>query len=150
MITKSLPLYAKENSKKGRYTLNDCFLIFWFRFFYKYQSLVENKALKALGDIIVRDYSSVSGFMMERWFVQKFQEQGRYVVGKWWDRKGANEIDLIVVDPITKEAWIYELKKQGYRHKEDEFHKKVDNVLSQTPELKKLTIHFGSLSLQDM
>ena len=150
VITKSLPIFAKENSKKVRYQLSDCFLTFWFRFFYKYQSLVENKALKALGDIVQRDYNSVSGFMMERYFMKKFQEEGRYIIGKWWDRKGGNEIDLIVVDPIAKEAWIYELKKQGYRYKEDEFREKVDNVLSQTPELRKLTIHLGSLSLEDM
>ena len=150
VITKSLPIFAKENSKKVRYVLNDCFLIFWFRFFYKYQALVENKALKALGDIIKRDYSGVSGLMMERYFTKKFQEEGRYIVGKWWDRKGDNEIDLIVVDIIEKEAWIYELKKQGYRYKEDAFREKVDKALEQTPELRKMTIHVGSLSLEDM
>ena len=150
VITKSLPIFAKENSKKVRYQLNDCFLIFWFRFFYKYQALIENKALKALGEIVQRDYSSVSGFMMERYFMKKFQEEGRYIIGKWWDRKGENEIDLIVVDPIRKEAWIYELKKQGYRYKENEFREKVDKALEQTPELRKMTIHLGSLSLEDM
>jgi hypothetical protein len=150
IITKSLPIYAKENSKKVRYTLNDCFLTFWFRFFYKYQALVENKALKALGDIIMRDYSSVSGFMMERYFMQKFREEGRYVVGKWWDRKGLNEIDLIVVDPVAKEAWVYELKKDESRYNESEFKEKVDFMLSQTPELKKMKIHIGSLSKNDM
>ena len=150
VITKSLPMFAKENSKKVRYQLNDCFLIFWFRFFYKYQALVENRALKALGDIIQRDYDSVSGLMMERYFMKKFQEEGRYVVGKWWDRKGENEIDLIVVDPVGKETWIYELKKQGYRYKEDELRRKVEKVLEQTPELRKMTIHLGSLSLDDM
>ena len=150
VITKSLPIFAKENSKKVRYQLNDCFLIFWFRFFYKYQALVENKALKSLGEIIERDYSSVSGLMMERYFMKKFQEEGRYIIGKWWDRKGENEIDLIVVDLIGKEAWIYELKKRGYRYKENEFREKVDKVLEQTPELRKMTIHVGSLSLEDM
>jgi hypothetical protein len=150
VITKSLPIFAKENSKKVRYHLNDCFLIFWFRFFYKYQALIENKALKALGEIIQRDYSSVSGFMMERYFMKKFQEEGRYIIGKWWDRKGENEIDLIVVDPIQKEVWLYELKKQGYRYKENEFREKVDKVLEQTPELRKMTVHLGSLSLDDM
>ena len=150
VITKYLPVFAKENSKKVRYQLNDCFLIFWFRFFYKYQALVENKALKSLGEIIQRDYSGVSGFMMERYFMKKFQEEGRYIIGKWWDRKGENEIDLIVVDPIQKEAWIYELKKQDYRYKENEFKEKVDKVLEQTPELRKMTIHLGSLSLEDM
>ncbi len=150
VITKSLPIFAKENSKKVRYQLNDCFLIFWFRFFYKYQALVENKALKALCDIIQRDYSGVSGLMMERYFMKKFREEGRYIIGKWWDRKGENEIDLIVVDPIGKETWIYELKKQEYRYKEDELREKVDKVLEQTPELRKMTIHLGSLSLEDM
>ena len=150
VITKSLPIFAKENSKKVRYQLNDCFLIFWFRFFYKYQAFVENKALKSLGEIIERDYSSVSGLMMERYFMKKFQEEGRYIIGKWWDRKGENEIDLIVVDPIQKEAWMYELKKQGYRYKENEFREKVDIVLEQTPELRKMTIRIGSLSLEDM
>ena len=150
VITKSLPIFAKENSKKVRYQLNDCFLIFWFRFFYKYQALVENKALKSLGEIIERDYNSVSGLMMERYFMKKFQEEGRFIIGKWWDRKGENEIDLIVVDPIGKEAWIYELKKQDYRYKENEFREKVDKVLDQTPELRKMTIHIGSLSLEDM
>ena len=150
VITKSLPIFAKENSKKVRYQLNDCFLIFWFRFFYKYQAFVENKALKSLGEIIERDYSSVSGLMMERYFMKKFQEEGRYIIGKWWDRKGENEIDLIVVDPIGNEAWIYELKKQSYQYKENEFREKVDKVLEQTPELRKMTIHIGSLSLEDM
>ncbi len=150
VITKSLPIFAKENSKKVRYQLSDCFLIFWFRFFYKYQAFVENKALKSLGEIIKRDYSSVSGLMMERYFMKKFQEEGRYIIGKWWDRKGENEIDLIVVDLIGKEAWIYELKKQDYRYKENEFREKVDKVLEQTPELRKMTIHVGSLSLEDM
>jgi hypothetical protein len=150
VITKSLPLFAKGNSKKVRYQLNDCFLIFWFRFFYKYQALVENKAMKSLGEIIQRDYSSVSGFMMERYFMKKFREEGRYIIGKWWDRKGENEIDLIVVDPVQKEAWIYELKKQGYRYNENELREKVDTVLDKTPELRKMTIHLGSLSLEDM
>ena len=100
--------------------------------------------------IIKRDYSGVSGLMMERYFTKKFQEEGRYIVGKWWDRKGDNEIDLIVVDIIEKEAWIYELKKQGNHYKEDVFREKVDKVLEQTPELRKMTIHVGPLSLEDM
>ena len=150
LITKYQPIFAKESSKKVRYQLNDCFLIFWFRFFFKYQALVENKALKALDTIIRRDYSSVSGLMMERYFARKFQEQEQYVIGKWWDRKGFNEIDLVVVDPIGKEAWAYELKKDESRYDEESFKKKVDIMVQQTPELHKMKIHIGSLSKSDM
>lgn len=150
LITKALPIFSKPNSKKMRYQLDDCFLIFWFRFFYKYQSLVENKALKTLDAIIQRDYSTVSGFMMERYFARKFEEEGKYIIGKWWDRKGENEIDLIVVDPIAKEAWIYELKKQGERYDAKALKEKVKVMVAQTPELAKLKLHLGSLSIDDM
>ena len=150
LISKYQPIYAKQNSKKVRYQLDDCFLIFWFRFFFKYQALVENKALKALGDIICRDYDGLSGLMMERYFVRKFQEEGRYLVGKWWDRKGFNEIDLVVVDPIGKEAWVYELKKDESRYDEVAFKAKVDMMIAQIPELRKMQIHIGVLSMKDM
>jgi len=150
LITKSLPIFSKPNSKKVRYQLDDCFLIFWFRFFYKYQSLVENKALASLGEIIQRDYSSVSGFMMERYFARKFEEEGKYIVGKWWDRKGENEIDLIVADPIKKEAWIYELKKNSERYNEKALKAKVKTMVGQVPELAKMKIYLGSLSIDDM
>ncbi len=150
LISKYQPVYSKENSKKVRYQLDDCFLIFWFRFFFKYQALVENKALKALGDIIKRDYYSLSGLMMERYFVRKFQEEGRYLVGKWWDRKGFNEIDLVVVDPVAKETWVYELKKDKSRYDEASFKEKVDTMLAQTPELRNMTIHVGLLTKADM
>ena len=150
LITKYQPIFAKESGKKVRYQLDDCFLIFWFRFFFKYQALVENKALKALDTIIRRDYSGVSGLMMERYFARKFQEQGKFIIGKWWDRKGFNEIDLVVVDPIGKEAWAYELKKDESRYDEESFKKKVDIMVQQTPELHKMKIHIGSLSKSGM
>jgi hypothetical protein len=150
LITKYQPIFAKESSKKVRYQLDDCFLIFWFRFFFKYQALVENKAMKALDTIIRRDYSGVSGLMMERYFARKFQEKEQYIIGKWWDRKGFNEIDLVVVDPIGKEAWAYELKKDESRYDEESFKKKVDIMVQQTPELHKMKIHIGSLSKSDM
>ena len=44
----------------------------------------------------------------------------------------------------------YDREKQGFRYKENEFREKVDKVLEQTPELRKMTIHLGSLSLEDM
>lgn len=150
IITKSLPIFAKENSKKVRYALSDCFLTFWFRFFYKYQALVENNALKALDDIVRRDYDSVSGFMLERYFSKKFQEEGRYIVGKWWDRKGENEIDLVVVDEIKGKVSIYEIKKDKSRYSEALLAAKVEAMLTAVPELRKMQLSLGCLSLEDM
>lgn len=150
LISKYQPIFAKESSKKVRYQLDDCFLIFWFRFFFKYQALVENKAMKALGDIIRRDYDGLSGLMLERYFVRKFQEEGKYIVGKWWDRKGFNEIDLVVVDSLRKEAWAYEVKKDESRYDEVAFKEKVNAMVAQTPEFHKMRVHAGLLSKADM
>ena len=50
--------------------------------------------------------------MLERYYMKKFQEEGRYIIGKWWDRKGENEIDLIVV-PIWKDDGRNELVNEG-------------------------------------
>ena len=61
-----------------------------------------------------------------------------------------NEIDLIAVDPIQKEAYTYELKKWGYKYEENEFKEKVDKVLEQTSEFRKITIHVDSPSLKEM
>ena len=52
---------------------------------------------------------------------------------------------------IQKMAYAFEqMQYAGTTHTEDEFREKVNNVLSQTPELWELTIHLGSLSLEDM
>ena len=56
----------------------------------------------------------------------------------------------MVVDPIGKEAWAYELKKDESRYDEESFKKKVDIMVQQTPELHKMKIHIGSLSKSDM
>lgn len=151
LIEKHLPVFAKENSKKTRYALSDCFLTFWFRFFFKYQAIVANDALNQLDIIIRRDYDSFSGFMLERYFERKFRESGRYTrIGRYWDRKGENEIDLIAVNEIEGFAEIYEIKKQGKRYDENVLASKVEHLLENCKELKRMCITTGVLSLEDM
>ena len=51
---------------------------------------------------------------------------------------------------ILKEASVYELKKDESRYDETTFKEKVATMLDQTPELRKMTIHIGTLSKKDM
>ena len=151
LIEKHLPIFAKENSKKTRYALSDCFLTLWFRFFFKYQAIVANDALNQLDIIIRRDYDSFSGFMLERYFERKLRESGQYTrIGRYWDRKGENEIDLIAVNEIEGFAEIYEIKKQSKRYDEDALASKVEHLLQNCKELKGMRITMGVLSLEDM
>ena len=151
LIEKRLPIFAKESSKKVHYALNDNFLDLWFRFFYKYQSFVANNATGQLARIIERDYDSYSGFALERYFERKWREKGYYTrVGKYWDRKGENEIDLIAVNEIDNVAEIYEIKKDRHRFDEGLLSRKVEVLLQNCPEMRGMELKLGVLSMEDM
>lgn len=61
LIKKKRPIRANNTSKTVRYEINDIFLRFWFRYFYKYRSLIEIKNYSALSELIKNEYSTYSG-----------------------------------------------------------------------------------------
>ena len=151
LIKKALPVFAKDNAKKTRYALNDMFLTLWFRFFYKYQALVENNAMPQLARIIERDYDTFAGMALERYFHRKLQETGRYTrIGQFWDRTGKNEIDLIAVNEIDRKAEIYEVKKNPDRFNPQLLDNKVKVLLDNCKEQHGMEITTGRLSMNDM
>ena len=151
LITRKQPIFAKDSSKKTRYMLSDCFLTLWFRFFYKYQSIIANDALSQLNVIIRRDYDTLAGVMLERYFERKLRETGRYTrIGGYWDRKGENEIDLIAVNEIEGTAEVYEVKMQSKRYDSTALNTKIEHLLQNCPELRGMKITQGVLSLEDM
>lgn len=98
------------------YTLKDNFLRFWFRFVWKYQSLIELRAYGRLQDVILRDYRTFSGKALEDYCQHKFAESGKFTkIGNWWDRKGQNEIDIVAIDDLTKTIGFCEVKRNGER-----------------------------------
>ena len=45
----------------------------------------------------MRDYNTFSGLMLERYFHRVAMESEEFTrIGRWWDRKGENEIDMIL------------------------------------------------------
>jgi len=134
-----------------RYALNDRFLDFWFRFFYKYQSYVANNALSQLARIIDRDFDTYSGFALERYFEQRLREKGYYTrIGKFWDRKGTNEIDLIAINEIDGIAEVYEIKRDRQRYDEKALKEKTEVLLQNCKELRGMDIRLGVLSMEDI
>lgn len=151
LIEKHVPIFSKPKTKNVRYILSDNFLIFWFRFFYKYQNFIESGALNQLQRIIKRDISVVEGLMLERYFRQKLRESQEYTqIGQYWDRKGENEIDIVAVNEIDGIADVFEVKKQRCRYDQAQLQSKVDNMLEACPELKKYQLRLSCLSMEDM
>lgn len=105
------PINAKPNSKLQKYTIDDNFLNFWFRFFYKYQSFIESENFKGFKEIIFRDFDTYKGKFLEKMFKDLLTLQGNWSkIGSYWERGNKNEIDIVAIDEINKKMLIAEVK----------------------------------------
>jgi len=151
LISKTLPLFSKVETKNVRYVLDDNFLIFWFRFIYKYGYMLEVGNYEGLRTIIERDYKTFSGLILEKYFRMKFiQTQNITNIGSYWDRKGENEIDLIVVNEFDKEVQFIEVKRNVENISIELLKMKAAHFLSTAKQLNNYRITYSGLSLNDV
>ena len=100
-----------QMQKIQKYEIIDNFLSFWFRFIFKYQSLIEAENFTRLKEIIYRDISTFKGKFLEKLFVEQLKEQQLYTkIGSYWERNNQNEIDIVAIDEIEKKLLICEVK----------------------------------------
>jgi uncharacterized protein len=151
LISKSTPIFAKAETKNVRYTIEDNFLAFWFRFIYKYSHIVEIGGFDELKKIIHRDYSTFSGKILERYFRTKLTEEKRFTrIGGYWDRKGETEIDLIAVNELETYAEFIEVKRNATEINLEKLREKSFAFMRATGELKDYRISYRGLSLKEM
>jgi AAA+ ATPase superfamily predicted ATPase len=151
LISKTIPIFSKVETKNVRYTIEDNFLTFWFRFIYKYSHIIEIRGFRELRVIISRDYSTYSGKILERYFRKKFIEEKNITrIGGYWDRKGETEIDLISVNEIQKRAEIIEVKRNTDNIDMEKLKEKGYHFKRATGQLKDYHITYRGLSMSDM
>jgi len=151
LISKTIPIFSKVETKNVRYTLDDNFLTFWFRFIYKYSHLIEIRGFRELKKIVSRDYSTYSGKILERYFRTKLiEEENITMIGGYWDRRGETEIDLISVNELKKRAEIIEVKRNSANIEIEKLKEKAYNFKKSTGQLKDYQIVYKGLSLSDM
>ncbi len=151
IIVKKQPLFAKSSARNIRYTMNDNFFTFWFRFIYKYNYILEIGGYDKLIQIINRDYETFSGLMLERYFREVLIEKQLYTrIGNWWDRKGENEIDIVAENELDNEAVFYEVKRKAENIDCDILIGKAQTFLKSTGKFKNYEISYKGLSMQDM
>ena len=145
------PILSKPSSKTVKYYIADNFLTFWFRFIYKYIAYIESGNIELLKQIFLRDYPTFSGIMLERYFRQQAIESKRYTsIGNYWNRKGENEIDIIMINEVEQILRIGEIKRQAKNIDMDLLRSKADYFLSVYSELQSYQQELLSLSLQDI
>lgn len=151
LIAKRQPLFEKSATKSVRYELKDVFYSFWFRFVFKYSYIIEIENYVKLQEIVMRDYNTFSGLMLERYFYRVAVESGRYTrLGRWWDRRGENEIDLIAEDELTNRVTFFEIKRQKDEISMGVLKQKAEVFLQATHQYKEHEISYKGLSMGEM
>jgi len=151
LIDRKSPLVTGDTNRDVRYEIRDEFLRFWFRFVYKYQSLIELHAYERLREIVLRDFDVFSGKALESYFRARLGETGRYVsIGGWWDRKGENEIDVVAIDDLGRRILFAEVKRNSERIDLDVLRHKADAFLCAAGRYRDYAQEYRGFSLTDM
>jgi len=148
-IIKSIkPIGAKSNTKVQKYEIVDNFLAFWFRFIYKYSSMVEAEAYDRLKEVIYRDFSTFEGRFLEKLFIELLKEsQGYTQIGNYWERGNKNEIDIVAVDEIEKKLLLCEVKLSKKRLNYEALVRKSTKLVEK---YKGYEIEYRLLSVEDV
>src|SRR5574344_1819213 len=148
-IIKSIkPINGKPNSKVQKYEIVDNFLDFWFRFIFKYKSLIEAENFDRLKDIIYRDISTFKGKFLEKLFVELLKEKQTFTsIGSYWERNNQNEIDIVAIDDIDKKVLICEVKLSEKRLDYNALVLKSQKLVQ---EYKGYEVEYSLLSIKDI
>jgi len=148
LIRKRRPMWAKPGSQGVKFYIDDCFLMFWFRFVESNRSMVELGKYELLEEFLRREYVQYSGVVLEKYFRQLYGEQERVTeVSNWWDSKGENEIDLIALQRLDKRATVAEVKRNPEKYNPELLAQKFQII---KPHLKGYSVELRSLSMEDM
>lgn len=148
LIKKIRPLLAKPNSRVVKYSIEDNFLNFWFRFIYRHRSAVEVGNLEYLKVILVRDYTTFSGKILEKYFIEKLKLEKKYnSIGTYWERNNQNEIDIIAVNDLEKKVLFVEVKRNSEKINTPVLIAKAQHLVSQ---FKGYQIEYKGFSMLDM
>ena len=151
LVRKRHPIFAKVAAKTARYELNDNFLVFWFRFMYRYSYILELKGYEQLREIVRRDYPVLSGHALELYFKHQLAESGQWTrIGGWWDRKGENELDILAENELTGTYAVCEVKRQGSKIDLNVVADKFAAFRKATGKWLKAKPRFLALSMSDM
>ena len=151
LISRVRPYLDRERSKNSVYRIEDCFFRFWFRFVFKYQSMITLNRLEPLQELVDREFQVFSGYALERYFQWKMACESTCTnMGGWWDRKGENEIDLVCEDELAVTIDFYEVKVDECRYSRKLLETKAETFFKKHPEKCNLRRRLGLLSLKDM
>ena len=113
IIKRRRPMFSKDGTTNVRYYIDDEFLRFWFRFIYRNDTAIETRNFGVIRELIDRDYTTFTGLILEKLIRLQLTESKQYsAIGRYWQRNGENEIDVIALNELTKQAVVGEVNMQ--------------------------------------
>jgi hypothetical protein len=101
-----------------------------------------------LRKLIKKDYEQYSGLILEDYFREKMIEgQEATAIGNYWDNKGENEIDLIILNDLDKTARVVEIKRNPKKIRLTALIAKADHIRK---ELADYSVEYEGWSMEDM
>lgn len=147
VIEKVKPIDAKPNSKLVKYQFRDNFLKFWFKYFHRNRSAIEIGNFDFIKTKIKQDFSSYSGRLLEKFFVELLAATKKYNrIGSYWQRGYKDEIDIVAINDINKVIVAAEVKRDKKRNSLTRLEHRAANLFKHYPDY---TIEYLRLSLED-
>ena len=148
IIKKIKPIFAKDGSRTVKYEIIDNFFNFWFRFIYKNKSAIEIENYDYVKNIVNRDFSTYSGRLLERYFIEKLKFSNQFSnIGTYWEKGNQNEIDIVAVNDFEKTMLIAEVKINLKKIDLKLLEKKATKLISK---YKQYNIKYIGYSLEDL
>ncbi|MEM6396503.1 MAG: ATP-binding protein [Bacteroidota bacterium] len=148
IISRIRPMFSKPNTTNLHYYIEDEFLRFWFRFIYRNRSAVESGNFAYLHEAINRDYTTYAGKSLEQLTRQLLRESGKFLeVGNYWERGNKNEIDIVAINELHKEALIGEVKMNPAKISLDKLKLKAQRLSKSLSEYK---VAYRGFSMEDI
>lgn len=155
LVKREKPIFEKTaKSALQRYYFADNFFEFWFCFINRYQALRELHREENAFEKIWASLHRYEGVKLEKLIKRIFIELNPFhleftAVGRYWDRKGENEIDLILLDEDSRTAHIVEVKRNLDKALKKEEKIKLYAKVASVQQLKGYDVHYFFAGIDD-
>lgn len=148
IIQKHKPIFSKPGSHNVKFFIKDNFLSFWFHFIYTSESALAINNFDFVKSKVLSQFDEYSGKILEKYFINKLADTGKYdKIGQYWEKGNKNEIDIVAINSLKKEALIGEVKLNKKKINLENLKIKSKKLVTQ---LKDFKITYSALSLEDM
>jgi len=130
VLSRMRPIFSNSGTHAVRYEIKDPFIKFWFYYFDRNRALIEIRNFGHLRKIVLENFPTYSGDMLERYFRQMLAESGEYVeIGSWWKPgKEQYQIDIVAIRTEKNHADVIEVKRSKRNFRRAEFEEKVEHL----------------------